>query len=239
VTSLAGRVALVTGASRGIGRATALALAREGCAVALVARGREALAEAAAAVRDVGGRALAIPADVTQDAAVEAVVDQTVAELGRLDVLVTAAGVASFGPVAGAKPADWDPMLAVNLRAAMVCCRAVLPVMARQRGGVIVNLGSVAATRTIAGTAAYAATKAGLLAFSRVLAEEVRRDGIRVAVFHAGATDTALWDAVPGAPDRSRMLRAEDVARAVVLAVALAPRAALEELTLLPPEGVL
>jgi NADP-dependent 3-hydroxy acid dehydrogenase YdfG len=239
LTALAGQVALVTGASRGIGRAAALALAREGFAVALVARGREALAETAAAVREAGGRALAIPADVTQDATVEAVVEQTAAELGRLDVLVTAAGVASFGPVAGTKPADWDPMLAVNLRAAMVCCRAVLPVMARQRRGVIVNIGSVAATRTIPGAAAYAATKAGLLAFSRALAEEVRRDGIRVTVLHPGATDTALWDAVPGAPDRGRMLQAEDIARAVVLAVTLAPRAALEELTLLPPEGVL
>ncbi len=231
--------ALVTGASRGIGRAVALALAGEGLAVALLARGREGLAETAAAVRAAGGRALAIPADVTHDATVEAAVEQAVAEFGRLDVLVTAAGVAAFGPVAGAKPDDWDPMLAVNLRAAMVCCRAVLPVMVRQQRGLIVNIGSVAATRPISGTAAYAATKAGLLAFSRVLAEEVRRDGIRVMVLHPGATDTPLWDAIPGAPDRRRMLQAQDVARAVVLALQLAPRAALEELTLLPPEGVL
>jgi NADP-dependent 3-hydroxy acid dehydrogenase YdfG len=239
MTALADQVALVTGASRGIGRATALALAREGAAVVLVARGREALAETAAAIRQAGGRALAIPGDVTQEAAVEAVVEQTVGEFGRLDVLVTAAGTASFGPVAGSKPADWDPMLTVNLRAAMVCCRAVLPVMTRQRRGVIVTVGSVAATRPIPGAAAYAASKAGLAAFSRVLAEEVRREGIRVTILQPGATDTALWDAIPGAPDRGRMLRAEDVARAVVLAVTLAPRAALEELTLLPPEGVL
>ncbi|MBI4638819.1 MAG: SDR family NAD(P)-dependent oxidoreductase [Candidatus Rokubacteria bacterium] len=237
--ALAGQVAIVTGAGRGIGRAVAEAFAQEGAAVVLAARSRQQLAEAAAAIKSGGGRALAIPTDVTQDAAVAALVEQTVAEFGRLDVLVTAAGTASFGPVAGTKPTDWDAMLAVNFRAVMVCCCAVLPVMLQQRRGTIVNVASVAAQRFIPGAAAYAATKAGVVAWSRVLREEVRAEGVRVGVLVPGAVDTPLWDAVPNAPDRARMLRAEEVARAAVLMATLPPGASLEELTLLPAGGIL
>ena len=236
---LAERVAIVTGAGRGIGRAIAEALARQGAAVALAARTRGEIAAAAEAIRNAGGRALAVPTDVTQDARVEALVDTTLGELGRVDILVTAAGVAAFGPVAAAKPGDWDPMLAVNLRAVMTCCRAVLPSMQRQRSGTIVNIASVAAARPIAGAAAYAATKAGVVAWSRVLAEELRADGIRVGVISPGAVDTPLWDAIPGGPDRARMLRAETVARVVVLMVTLPAEATLEDLTLLPAGGIL
>ncbi len=237
--ALEGQVALVTGAGRGIGRAIAEALAREGAAVVLAARSRQQLAEAAAAIRSGGGRALAVPTDVTQDAAVEALVELAVAELGRVDILVTAAGVASFGPVAATKPADWDAMLTVNLRAVMVQCRAVLPVMLHQRRGTILNVASVAAQRPIAGAAAYSATKAGVVAWSRVLAEELRAEGVRVGVLLPGAVDTPLWDAIPSGPGRARMLRPEDVARAAVLMVPMPPGASLEELTLLPAGGIL
>lgn len=239
MTALGGRVALVTGAGRGIGRAVALALAGEGAAVGLAARSRAELAALAAELRESGAQALAVPTDVTQDEAVEALVERVVGQLGRLDILVCAAGVASFGPVAGAKPADWDQMLAVNLRATMVCCRAVLGPMTRQRQGTIVTIASIAARRAIGGAAAYSASKAGVVAFSRVLAEEVRGDGIRVGVLLPGAVDTSLWDAIPNPPDRGRMLTPEDVARAVVLMATLPPGAALEELTLLPAGGIL
>jgi NADP-dependent 3-hydroxy acid dehydrogenase YdfG len=237
--ALQGQVAIVTGAGRGIGHAVATALAREDATVVLAARTRQQLAATAAAIRDSGGAALAIPTDVTQDAAVEAMVEQAIAELGRVDILVTAAGGASFGPVVGTKPADWDPILAVNLRAVMVCCRAVLPVMIRQRRGTIINVASVAAQRPIPGAAVYTATKAGVVGFSRVLAEELRAEGVRVGVLVPGAVDTPLWDTIPNSPDRSRMLRPEDVARAAVLMASLPPGAALEELTLLPQGGIL
>jgi hypothetical protein len=236
---LAGQVALVTGAGRGIGRAIALALARDGAAVALAARTRAELAVVAAEIRDIGGRALAVPTDVTHDAAVDALVEQTVADLGALHILVTAAGTAAFGPVSAAKPADWDSMLDVNLRAVMVCCRAALVPMIRQHRGSIVNVASIAAVRPIAGAAAYSASKAGVVAWSRVLAEEVRGDGIRVGVLLPGAVATPLWDAIPNAPARDRMLAPEDVARAAVLMVTLPPGAALEELALLPAGGIL
>jgi meso-butanediol dehydrogenase / (S,S)-butanediol dehydrogenase / diacetyl reductase len=237
--ALQGQVAIVTGAGRGIGHAVATALAREGATVVLAARTRQQLAAIAAAIRERGGAALAIPTDVTQDAAVEAMVEQAIAELGRLDILVTAAGGASFGPVVATKPEDWDWMLAVNLRAVMVTCRAVLPMMIRQRRGTIINIASVATQRAIPGAAVYTATKAGVVGFSRVLAEELRMEGVRVGVLVPGAVDTPLWDTIPNSPDRSRMLRPEDVARAAVLMASLAPGASLEELTLLPQGGIL
>jgi NADP-dependent 3-hydroxy acid dehydrogenase YdfG len=236
---LVGKVALVTGAGRGIGRAIALAFAEEGAAVALVARSRADLAGVAAAIRERDGRALALPSDVTQDGAVEAVVEQTLTDLGRIDVLVTSAGTAAFGAVADSKPADWDAMLALNLRAVMVSCRAVLPAMLRQRSGTILNVGSIASKRALPGSAVYTATKTAVDAFSRVLAEELRPHGVRVGVLVAGAVDTPLWDSMGSSPPREKMLRPEDVARAAVLMASLPPHAALEELTLLPAGGIL
>ena len=237
--ALSGKVALITGAGRGIGRATAVAFAAEGAAVALVARSRADLAGVAAEIRELGGRALAMPTDVTQDAAVESLIERVVGELGRLDLLVTSAGTAAFAPVADSKPADWDSMLTVNLRAVMVTCRASLPVMMRQRSGTILNVASIAAKRALPGSAVYTATKMGVIGFSRVLAEELRPHGVRVGVLVPGAVDTPLWDALGASPPREKMLRPQDVARAAVLMAALPPNASLEELTLLPAGGIL
>jgi NADP-dependent 3-hydroxy acid dehydrogenase YdfG len=233
------RTAVITGAGRGIGRAIARAFAAEGATVVLAARSRADLAAVAAEVREAGGRALAIPTDVTQDTAVEALVEQAVTETQRIDILVTSAGLAAFGPVADTKPADWDAMLSLNLRAAMMCCRAVLPTMIRQRSGTILNLSSIASRRALPGSAVYTATKAGLDAFSRVLAEELRPHGVRVGVLVPGAVDTPIWDAMGSTPPRDKMLRPEDVARAALLMATLPPHAALEELTLLPAGGIL
>jgi len=233
------RTAIITGAGRGIGRAIARAFAAEGATVVLAARSRADLAAVAAEVREAGGRALAIPTDVTQDTAVETLVEQAVTETQRIDILVTSAGLASFGPVAETKPADWDAMLSLNLRAAIMCCRAVLPTMIRQRSGTILNLSSIASRRALPGAAVYTATKAGLEAFSRVLAEELRPHGVRVGVLVPGAVDTPIWDAMGSTPPRDKMLRPEDVARAAVLMATLPPHAALEELTLLPAGGIL
>lgn len=237
--ALDGQVAIVTGAGRGIGLAIARALGGAGAAVALAARTSAEVEAAAREITAAGGRARAHPADVTRPDAVDALVAATLEAWGRVDVLVAAAGVATFGPVATGAPGDWDTMLAVNLRGTMLACRAVLAPMRRQGRGTIVTLASVAATRAIPGGAAYAASKAGVLAWTRVLAEEVRADGIRVGALLPGATDTPLWDAVPAAPDRARMLRPEEVARAALLMVSLPPSAALEELTLLPAGGIL
>jgi 3-oxoacyl-[acyl-carrier protein] reductase len=237
--ALEGKTAIVTGAGRGIGRAIARALAGEGAMVVLAARSRADLATVAAEIREAGGRALAVPTDVTQDTAVEALVEQALGPANRVDILVTSAGAASFGPLVDTKPADWDAMLALNLRAAIMCCRAVLPAMIRQRAGTILNLSSIASRRALPGSAVYTASKAGLEAFSRVLAEELRPHGVRVGVLVPGAVDTPIWDAMGSTPPRDKMLRADDVARAALLMVTLPPHATLEELTLLPAGGIL
>ena len=236
---LAGQVAIVTGAGRGIGRAVAVALAGDGAAVVLAARSARGLEAVAGEIAAAGGRALPVATDVRQEPAVAAMVTRALAEYGRIDVLVTAAGTAAFGRIADAKMAEWDEMLAVNLRGAVLCCRAVLPAMMSQRRGTIINIGSVVTSRVLTGSAAYTASKYGLLGFSRVLADEVRPHGVRVGMLSAGATDTPLWDAVPGAPDRALMLKPEQVAEAALLMAGLAPNATLEELTILPAGGVL
>jgi NADP-dependent 3-hydroxy acid dehydrogenase YdfG len=237
--ALVGQVAIVTGAGRGIGRAIAERFAAEGAGVVLAARTVSDLEHVAREVDRAGARALAVPTDVTDDAAVQRLVERALEVFGRVDILVTAAGVASFGPVSEATPRDWDAMLLVNLRAVMTCCRAVLPPMLARRCGTIINVASIAASRPIPGAAAYTATKAGVVGWSRVLAEELRAGGVRVGVLVSGAVDTPLWDTIPGGPDRTRMLRPEDVARAAVLMASLPPRATLEEVTLLPAGGIL
>jgi NADP-dependent 3-hydroxy acid dehydrogenase YdfG len=237
--ALAGQVAIVTGAGRGIGRAIAERFAGEGAAVVLAARTAKEIDAVASELERGGARALAVATDVADDAAVDRLVARTLEAHGRVDILVTAAGVATFGPVAEQTPRDWDSMLTVNLRAVMVCCRAVLPSMLARGQGKIINVASVAANRAIAGGAVYTATKAGVVGFSRVLAEEVRKAGVRIGVLLPGAVDTPLWDSIAGAPDRARMLRADDVARAAVLMAALPTSATLEELTLMPKEGLL
>lgn len=236
---LAGQVAVVTGAGRGIGRAVAGALACAGAAVALAARSAVEIEAVAREIGQAGGRALAVPTDVRQETAVEALARRVLAEWGRVDVLVNAAGLASFAPVTDSKLDDWDQMLAVNLRGAVLCCRAVLPAMIAQGRGTIISVGSIVTSRTLTGSAAYTASKYGLLGFSRVLAEEMRPHRVRVGVLSAGATDTPLWDTMPGAPARERMLRADQVAEAALLMASLDTNATLEELTLLPAGGVL
>lgn len=236
---LTGQVAVVTGAGRGIGRAVAAAFAREGAFVVLAARSPREIASVQRDIEAAGGRALAVATDVRQEPAVAALVSRALAEGGRIDCLVTAAGLAAFGPVADAKTADWDQLMAVNLRGAFLCCRAVLPAMTAQRRGTIINIGSVVTSRTLPGSGAYTAAKYGLLGFSRVLAEEMRAHGVRVGVLSAGATDTSLWDAVPQPPDRALMLKPEQIAEVALLMAALAPGATLEELMLLPQAGVL
>ena len=236
---LKGQVAIVTGAGRGIGRAVALAFSREGARVTLAARTAVELNEVATFIRSQNGLALAVPTDVCHEPSVAALVERTLAEWGLVDILVTAAGVASFGPVADSKLSEWDRIMAVNLRGVYLTCRAVLAPMITQRSGTIINVVSVVTKRPIPGCAAYAASKHGVLGFTRVLAEEMRTHGVRVGTLVPGAVDTPLWDQVPNPPDRALMLRPQHVAEAAVLMASLPAGASLEELTLLPAGGIL
>jgi len=233
------QVAIITGAGRGIGRAVALAFAREGALVALAARTTAELDTVRAQIKSRAGRALAVPTDVTREASVAALVEKVLGEFGKVDVLVTSAGVATFAPLVDTKPEEWDHMMAVNLRGVFLACRAVLPPMMKRRRGTIINIVSIAAKRAIPGNAAYAAGKHAVLGLTQVLAEEMRPHGVRVGALSPGAVDTPLWDGVPNPPERSRMLRPEDVAEAALLMASLPPGASLEDLTLLPAGGIL
>ncbi len=201
---LADRVAIVTGASRGIGRAAARRLAAAGAAVVAAARGDHADA-VAEEIRGAGGRSVAVSADVTDPGRVDAMVRTALDEYGRVDVLVNNAGIVRDQLALRMSAADWDAVVATNLTAAFNCARAVLRPMIRQRGGRIINVGSVVGRMGNPGQANYAASKAGLEGFSRALAREVASRGITVNVVAPGMIDTDMT-AKLGEPVQAAML---------------------------------
>ena len=188
---LADRVAIVTGASRGIGRAAARRLAAAGAAVVAAARGDHADG-VAEEIRGAGGRSVAVSADVTDPGRIDAMVRTALDEYGRVDVLVNNAGIVRDQLALRMSAADWDAVVATNLTAAFNCARAVLRPMIRQRGGRIINVGSVVGRMGNPGQANYAASKAGLEGFSRALAREVASRGITVNVVAPGMIDTDM-----------------------------------------------
>jgi len=221
--SMTGRVALVTGASRGIGRAIALALAARGASV--VAAAREDHAGAVAnEIRASGGQAEAATLDVTDAQAVEATVAAALARFGRLDVLVNNAGIARDQLMLRMKREDWDAVLATNLTAAFTCAQAVLKPMVKQRSGRIVNITSVVGQAGNAGQANYAASKAGLIGFTKALALEVASRNITVNAVAPGLIETDMTRAISDGAHEAwaeriplkRLGTPEDVAAAVV-----------------------
>jgi NAD(P)-dependent dehydrogenase (short-subunit alcohol dehydrogenase family) len=189
--TLAGQVAVVTGASRGIGRALALALADAGAAVVLSARSREHLDKVAAEVEARGGRAHVIPADMTSSAEIEGLIAGAASALGRLDILVNNAGIIDFTPLLDTTDESWDALFSTNLRSAFIAIRAAGRHMRDHGGGRIINVASNFAFRGIAGYATYSATKAALVALTRTAAVELARYAITVNAIAPGyiATD--------------------------------------------------
>jgi len=185
------RVAIVTGASRGIGRAVAHHLASAGATVVAAAREQNA-DPVAAAIREAGGRAVAVSVDVTDAARIDAMVRTALDEFGRVDVLVNNAGIVRDQLALRMKPADWDAVMATNLTAAFTCARAVLRPMLKQRSGRIISVGSVVGQMGNAGQANYAASKAGLIGFSKALAREVATRGVTVNVVAPGMIETDM-----------------------------------------------
>jgi NAD(P)-dependent dehydrogenase (short-subunit alcohol dehydrogenase family) len=228
------QIALVTGAGRGIGRATALRLARAGCDLALVARTQSDLDAVAAEAASCGVRTLVLPADVTDDAQIEETLQRAVMQLGSISILINNAGVAPPRAHHGkAAVAEWDRMLATCLRAPMVLSRLLLPDMLVHKHGAIINVASTAARAARVGEAAYAAAKAGLIAFSHALFAEVRDSGIKVVALCPGYVDTAF---VPPNRhvDRTKFLRPEHVADAIFHILALSAPACPTEVILEP-----
>ena len=234
---LAGRRAVVTGASGGIGLATARRLAAQGAEVAMVARREEVLRAEAARI---GPAAVALPGDVTDAAAVERLA-RTVAERWPegADVLVSAAGVFEPAPLRDTSPASFRAALDVNLLAPFLLLRALLPPMLDRGAGHVVIVGSVADRAIFPENAAYAATKHGQRAMLEVLREELRGTGVRTTLVSPGPTDTPLWDPLdpdnrPGYVKRAAMLPADAVAEAIAWAVSRPPRVVVDELRLSP-----
>lgn len=247
---LEGTVALVTGASSGIGEETARQLAAEGALVAITARRKERLEKLAAEIRDAGGSALVIPADITrQDQAIQ-VVEQTVEKLGRLDTLVNNAGLMLNGMIFNAPTDEWDRMIDINLKALLYTTHAALPHLLQaaenspRQVADIVNISSVAGRRARLGAGVYNATKFGVVAFTEALRQEVTAKHLRVSVVEPGAVRTELDShmkpeirAITMKPfEGITVLESEDIAEIVVFIVTRSWRSAINEVLVRPTE---
>ena len=247
---LEGTVALVTGASSGIGRATALELAREGAAVALVGRREDRLTELAAEVSKADGKALVVPADITTAEAAAEAVERTVENLGRLDTLVNNAGLMLLGPAPAADLNDWRRMIDINLMGLMYTAHAAVPHLVKaaaeepRRVADIVNIGSLAGRNAYAMSAVYSATKFGVGAFSEALRQELAGMHVRVSVVEPGSVDTELRTHNPDVIQQHiiaalgdiERLQSQDIADTVGYIVTRPRHVAVAELLVRPTE---
>jgi len=241
---LDGQVVAITGASSGIGEATALALAAEGASVALAARRADRIEALAGKITGDGGKALAIETDVTDESQARAFVEGAKEGLGGLDGLVNNAGVMLLGPVAGAETDDWRRMIEVNLLGLLYCTHAALPIMGAQGSGHIVNLSSVAGRMAAAGSAVYNMTKWGVGGFSEGLRQEVLHAGVRVTIVEPGFVDTELQghneleivkDGIKKMEKQiGDLLQAEDIAAAIVYALTQPQHVSVNEVLVRP-----
>ncbi len=250
MSTLQGTVALVTGASSGIGEATAIALAQEGAAVALVARRADRLRSLAERIEGTGGRTLVIEADVGERAAAEAAVARTVEELGRLDTLVNNAGVMLLGPIEDAPLEEWERMLSVNVAGLLYCAHAAVPHLLRAAASGprevadLINISSVAGRVARKGSGVYNLTKHGVGAFSESLRQEMTTRHLRVSLVEPGAVATELSshnrpEVLEGIRDRFadvERLQAPDIADAILYIVTRPRHVAINEILIRPTE---
>ena len=231
-----GKVALVTGATRGIGRAVAQALASQGCGLVITGRDLSALERVGRELQSAKARVLAIPCDVAESKSVDALIAAAKKEFGHLDILINNAGVShAMANIEKLGIEEWERVIATNLTGMFLVTRAALALM--ESGATIVNNLSVAAREVFAGEAAYCASKHGALGFTNTLREELRPRGIRVIALMPGPTDTEIWNQFwPEAP-RNKMMSPETVAAAVVSALSLPPNSTMEEVVIAPSAG--
>jgi len=214
-TPLAGKVALVTGGSRGIGRAIALKLASLGSDVAICGRDKTKLRETESAIRGAGVRSIAIDADVTRANEIAEMIEKVESELGGIRLLVNNAGMGLFGPIHEKSEEEWDKLMSTNLKSVFLVSRAVVPGMIRRGGGDIINISSLAGKNVFAGGGIYCASKWGVQGLSGCMAEELREHGIRVSTVCPGSVATEFSGRGP--KDPAKVLKPEDVAHAVAM----------------------
>jgi NADP-dependent 3-hydroxy acid dehydrogenase YdfG len=245
VRPLTGKVALVTGASSGIGEATAVALARAGAAVAIGARRKDRLDALAARLRDDGATVVQLDLDVTDEQACADAVRRTREELGGLDVLVNNAGVMLLGTIVGADPEDWRRMLSTNVLGVMYMTHAAIDGMVEQGSGDIVNISSVAGRTARKGAGVYNASKWAVNAFSESLRQEVTGRGVRISLVEPGAVATELSshitqdearEATRRMAEGMRTLDSDDIARAILYVVSQPPHVAVNEILVRPTD---
>ncbi len=239
MTSAIDQRALITGASSGIGRATALAFAASGIDVALVSRSKSKLNAVADEARQFGVTAQTYSIDLADVEQVRSQIESVVADFGAVNILVNNAGMAYTGTIEETSLADWQQVINLNLTSVFQCVQAVLPTLRLQRSGTIINVASIAAHQAFPNWGAYCVSKFGLLALSKTLAAEERTNGIRVVTVSPGSTNTAIWDTdtVQADFDRSAMLTPDIVADAILQAALMSDRAVVEELILMPNAG--
>jgi 3-oxoacyl-[acyl-carrier protein] reductase len=229
---LLGAVAMVTGGSRGIGRAVAHRLAALGAAVAICGRNQSAIEESADSLRKTGARILAEVTDVTDSSQISKLIAKTESTLGPIDILVNNAGIGLFGPAHEKTEADWDRVLNTNLKSVFLVSRAVAPSMIRQGKGDIINISSLAGKNTFAGGGIYCASKWGVMGLSGCMAEDLRDHGIRVSIICPGSVTTEFSGRGPKDPGKA--LCPEDVAHAVETIVTQRVGSFLSEMHLRP-----
>jgi NAD(P)-dependent dehydrogenase (short-subunit alcohol dehydrogenase family) len=234
VSSLAGKVAIVTGSSKGIGYAIAEGLIGASASVAVSARNPQEVADAAVRLSGSGkGRALGIPCDVRRPEQVRELISRTVSELGGLDILVNNAGVGAFAPVAELSIEQWDQLIGTNLSGVFYCCREAIPHLRKRGGGWIINIASLAGKNAMPGGTAYNASKFGLVGFSEALMLDVRYDNIRVSYLMPGSVATHFNDHTPSEADAWK-IQPEDVAQVVLDLLASPARSMASRVELRP-----
>ena len=235
------RRALITGASSGIGKATALAFAKAGIDVALVSRVREKLEVVASVAQETGVKAKVYPLDLAEIEQVQEKISAIAADFGPIDILVNNAGMGYTATLSETPLSDWLCVMNLNLTSVFQCILGILPMM-RERGvGTIINVASIAGQQPFPNWGAYSVSKAGVIALSKALAVEERANGIRVNAICPGAVNTELWDTetVHLDFDRSSMLSPEIVAQSILHVALLPQQAVIDELTLMPSAGAL
>ncbi|MDB9372287.1 SDR family oxidoreductase [Nodularia sphaerocarpa] len=239
--SLDQRRALITGASSGIGKATALAFAKAGIDVALVSRSLDKLETVAEAARHTGVVAKAYAVDLANVTQVKAEIEAIALDFGGIDILVNNAGIAYTANLSETPLEDWQQVINLNLTSVFQCMMGILPGMRSRHTGTIINVASIAAKQPFPGWGAYSVSKAGLMTLSQTLAQEERAHGIRVTAICPGAVNTELWDTetVQSDFDRSKMLTPEVVAQSILYTALLPQQAVIDELTLMPSAGAL